>query len=190
MSDPNRIGRNARDRRAWQPRSNKWLIAIVVTFAAFMEILDTTIVNVSLTHIAGAMSVSYDDATWSLTSYLVANGVVLTISGWLARVCGRKRYFLICVAMFAVASMLCGLAQNLTELILARTVQGFLAAGCSRRNKRYFSTLSVHRSAPEPSGSRPSPQLWRRRSDRRSEAGSLTITAGLGYSSSIFRLAH
>jgi DHA2 family multidrug resistance protein len=129
MSDPNRIGRNARDRRAWQPRSNKWLIAIVVTFAAFMEILDTTIVNVSLTHIAGAMSVSYDDATWSLTSYLVANGVVLTISGWLARVCGRKRYFLICVAMFAVASMLCGLAQNLTELILARTVQGFFGGG-------------------------------------------------------------
>jgi len=117
------------DKGQWQPSSNKWLIAVVVTLAAFMEILDTTIVNVSLTHIAGSMSVSYDDATWSLTSYLVANGVVLTISGWLARVLGRRRYFLICVAMFAVASAACGLSRNLFELIVARTVQGFFGGG-------------------------------------------------------------
>ena len=117
------------DRGGWRPHANPWLIAVVVTGAAFMEILDTTIVNVSLRHIAGSMSVSYDDATWSLTSYLVANGVVLTISGWLARVLGRKRYFLICVAMFAVASLLCGLSQNLTELMLFRTMQGFFGGG-------------------------------------------------------------
>ena len=110
---------------SWQPRGNRWLIALTVTLAAFMEVLDTTIVNVSLPHIAGTMSVSYDDATWSLTSYLIANGIVLTISGWLARVFGRKRYFLICIAMFAVCSLFCGLSGNLTELILARLAQGF-----------------------------------------------------------------
>jgi DHA2 family multidrug resistance protein len=114
---------------SWQPRGNRWLIALTVTLAAFMEVLDTTIVNVSLPHIAGTMSVSYDDATWSLTSYLIANGIVLTISGWLARVFGRKRYFLICIAMFAVCSLFCGLSGNLTELILARLAQGFFGGG-------------------------------------------------------------
>jgi MFS transporter, DHA2 family, multidrug resistance protein len=87
---------------AWKPRANPWLIAVVVTLAAFMEILDTTIVNVALPHIAGSLSISSDDATWALTSYLVANGIVLTISGWLGTVFGRKRYFLICIAMFTV----------------------------------------------------------------------------------------
>ncbi len=113
----------------WQPKSNKWLIAVVVTLAAFMEVLDTTIVNVSLRHIAGGMSVSYDDATWTMTSYLVANGVVLTISGWLGRVLGRKRYFLICVAMFSIASVLCGLSSNLGQIVVARAVQGFFGGG-------------------------------------------------------------
>jgi len=74
---------------AWKPRANPWLIAVVVTIAAFMEILDTTIVNVALPHIAGSLSISSDDATWALTSYLVANGIVLTISGWLGSVFGR-----------------------------------------------------------------------------------------------------
>ncbi len=113
----------------WQPSGNKWLIAVVVTLAAFMEILDTTIVNVSLRHIAGGMSVSYDDATWTMTSYLVANGVVLTISGWLARVLGRKRYFLICLAGFTAASVLCGLSASLGQIVIARAVQGFFGGG-------------------------------------------------------------
>jgi MFS transporter, DHA2 family, multidrug resistance protein len=94
-----------------------------------MEILDTTIVNVALPHIAGSLSVSSDDATWTLTSYLVANGIVLTISGWLGTVIGRKRYFLICIAMFTVCSLLCGLAQNLPELIFFRLLQGFFGGG-------------------------------------------------------------
>jgi DHA2 family multidrug resistance protein len=115
--------------RAWKPKSNPWLIAVVVTLAAFMEILDTTIVNVSLPHIAGTVSVSYDDATWALTSYLVANGIVLTISGWLSRLLGRKRYFLICIAMFTVCSFLCGLANNLAELVIFRLLQGFFGGG-------------------------------------------------------------
>jgi DHA2 family multidrug resistance protein len=128
MSDAG--GHNEADRRGgWRPRGNKWLIAIVVTLAAFMEILDTTIVVVSLRHIAGTMSVSYDDATWSLTSYLIANGVVLTISGWLARVFGRKRYFLVCIGMFSVCSLLCGISESLTQLILARLAQGFFGGG-------------------------------------------------------------
>jgi DHA2 family multidrug resistance protein len=113
----------------WKPTANPWLVALVVTLAAFMEVLDTTIVNVSLPHIAGSMSVSSDDATWTLTSYLVANGIVLTISGWLGRRLGRKRYFLICIGMFAVCSLLCGLAGALWQLILFRLAQGFFGGG-------------------------------------------------------------
>ena len=113
----------------WKPRANPWLIAVVVTLAAFMEILDTTIVNVSLPHIAGSLSSSYDEATWALTSYLVANGIVLTISGWLGNVLGRKRYFVICVAMFTVCSFLCGIADSLPQLIIYRLLQGFFGGG-------------------------------------------------------------
>ncbi|WP_342628269.1 DHA2 family efflux MFS transporter permease subunit [Nguyenibacter vanlangensis] len=113
----------------WKPRGNPWLIAVVVTVAAFMEILDTTIVNVSLPHIAGSLSSSYDDATWALTSYLVANGIVLTISGWLGKLLGRKRYFLICIFMFSVSSFLCGISGSLTQLIIFRLMQGFFGGG-------------------------------------------------------------
>lgn len=115
--------------KRWRPRANPWLIAVTVTLAAFMEILDTTIVNVSLPHIAGSMSVSYDDATWTLTSYLVANGIVLTISGWLGTLLGRKRYFLICIASFTACSFLCGMAQSLPQLIVFRLLQGFFGGG-------------------------------------------------------------
>ena len=113
----------------WKPRANPWAIAIVVTLAAFMEVLDTTIVNVALPHIAGAMSASNDEATWTLTSYLVANGIVLPISGWLGRVIGRKRYFLICILGFTVCSLLCGIASDLYQLILFRLLQGFFGGG-------------------------------------------------------------
>jgi len=113
----------------FHPRGNPWLIAIVVTMAPFMEILDTTIVNVSLPHIAGSMSASYDDAAWTLTSYLVANGIVLPISGWFGRVLGRKQYFLLCVAMFTACSFLCGIATNLGELVVFRLLQGFFGGG-------------------------------------------------------------
>jgi DHA2 family multidrug resistance protein len=113
----------------WTPSANPWAIALVVTSAAFMEILDITIVNVSIRHIAGGMSVSYDNATWTMTAYLVANGIVLTISGWLAKVFGRKRYFIICLGMFTVSSVLCGLSTNLAELVVMRAVQGFFGGG-------------------------------------------------------------
>jgi DHA2 family multidrug resistance protein len=116
-------------KQSWKPKGNPWLIAVVVTFAAFMEILDTTIVNVSLPHIAGDLSSSYDDATWALTSYLVANGIVLTVSGWLATVLGRKRYFMLSIVGFTIASFLCGIASNLPELIVFRLLQGFCGGG-------------------------------------------------------------
>ncbi|VFU09658.1 Drug resistance transporter, EmrB/QacA subfamily [Methylocella tundrae] len=114
---------------AWKPGHNPWAIAVVVTLAAFMEILDTTIVNVALPHIAGSLSSSNDEATWALTSYLVANGIVLTISGWLSSVIGRKRYFIICISMFTVCSFLCGIADSLPQLVAFRLLQGFFGGG-------------------------------------------------------------
>src|SRR3978361_479392 len=113
----------------WKPRYNPWLIAVAVTLAAFMEILDTTIVNVALPHIAGELSSSNDEATWALTSYLVANGIVLTISGWLSDLFGRKRYFIICIAILTVCSFLCWTADSLAQLIIYRLAQGFFGGG-------------------------------------------------------------
>ncbi|HEY2683217.1 MAG TPA: DHA2 family efflux MFS transporter permease subunit [Steroidobacteraceae bacterium] len=113
----------------WKPAGNPWLIAVVVTLAAFMEILDTTIVNVALPHIAGTLSVSYDEATWALTSYLVANSIVLPISAFLGRYFGRKRYFVICIIAFTVCSFLCGIATNLVQLVAFRIAQGFFGGG-------------------------------------------------------------
>jgi MFS transporter, DHA2 family, multidrug resistance protein len=113
----------------WRPAGNPWLIAVVVTLAAFMEVLDTTIVNVALPHIAGTLSVSYDEATWALTSYLVANSIVLPISAFFGRVIGRKRYFVICIIAFTACSFLCGIATSLPQLIVFRVAQGFFGGG-------------------------------------------------------------
>jgi MFS transporter, DHA2 family, multidrug resistance protein len=113
----------------WRPGANPWVIAITVTLAAFMEVLDTTIVNVALPHIAGTMSASYDEATWVLTSYLVANGIVLPISAFFGRLLGRKRYFLLCIAAFTVCSFLCGVATSLGQLVVFRVLQGFFGGG-------------------------------------------------------------
>jgi DHA2 family multidrug resistance protein len=103
---------------------NPWIIAFVVSLATFMEVLDTSIANVALTHIAGNLSASLDESTWVLTSYLVSNAVVLPISGWLATVLGRKRFYMGCVALFTLSSLLCGLAPSLTWLIVCRVLQG------------------------------------------------------------------
>src|SRR3546814_514051 len=94
-----------------------------------MEVLDTSIANVSLGHIAGGLSITSDQATWVLTSYLVANAVVIPISGWLSDAIGRKRYFMISIALFTISSLLCGLAPNLTTLVLARVFQGIGGGG-------------------------------------------------------------
>lgn len=103
---------------------NPWIIAFVVSLATFMEVLDTSIANVALAHIAGNLSVSLDESTWVLTSYLVSNAIVLPISGWLATVIGRKRFYMGCVALFTLSSLLCGFAPSLTWLIVFRVLQG------------------------------------------------------------------
>jgi MFS transporter, DHA2 family, multidrug resistance protein len=103
---------------------NPWIIALAVTLATFMEVLDTSIANVALPHIAGGLSAGQDESTWVLTSYLVSNAIVLPLSGWLSSIVGRKNFYMGCVALFTISSFLCGLAPNLAMLILCRVLQG------------------------------------------------------------------
>ncbi|EJN09924.1 drug resistance transporter, EmrB/QacA subfamily [Bradyrhizobium sp. YR681] len=120
---------------SWSPERsaagghNPYLIAFVVSIATFMEVLDTTIANVALRHIAGSLAVGIDESTYVITSYLVANAIVLSISGWLSTVIGRKRFYMICVATFTVSSLLCGFAWNLQSLVLFRILQGLGGGG-------------------------------------------------------------
>ena len=123
---------SARERAAadgWHPGHNPWLIALTVTMATFMEVLDTSIANVALPHMAGSLSVTQDESTWVLTSYLVSNAIVLPISGWLANRIGRKRFYISCVALFTTSSFLCGLAPSLGALIFFRILQGIGGGG-------------------------------------------------------------
>ena len=112
-----------------RPPANRWLIAIAVMSSAIMEVLDTSVVNVSLPHIAGSLSATVDEATWVLTSYLIANAVILPISGWLANLIGRKRLLLTVVSGFTLSSVLCGLAPSLGALIFFRVLQGTTGGG-------------------------------------------------------------
>ena len=108
----------------WRPAVNPWIIALAVTLATFMEVLDTSIANVALPHIAGSLSAGTDESTWVLTSYLVSNAIVLPLSGWLSSIVGRKRFYMGCVMLFTISSFLCGLAPNLPMLIFFRVLQG------------------------------------------------------------------
>jgi DHA2 family multidrug resistance protein len=108
----------------WRPAVNPWIIAVAVTLATFMEVLDTSIANVALPHIAGSLSAGQDESTWVLTSYLVSNAIVLPLSGWLSSIVGRKNFYMGCVALFTISSFLCGLAPNLATLIICRILQG------------------------------------------------------------------
>lgn len=132
MTDATQDGASA---GGWSPERsaagghNPYLIAFVVSIATFMEVLDTTIANVALRHIAGGLAVGIDESTYIITSYLVANAVVLSISGWLSTVIGRKRFYMICVATFSIASLLCGVAWNLQALVLFRILQGLGGGG-------------------------------------------------------------
>ena len=117
------------DEVVWAPRVNPWLIGIVVSLAAFMEVLDSSIANVALPHIAGSLGTSNDESTWVLTSYLVANAIVLPISGFLVSLFGRKRFFLACIAFFSLSSFLCGIAPTLGLLLLFRILQGAFGGG-------------------------------------------------------------
>ncbi len=112
------------DQDIWRPRYNPWLVAVVVALAAFMEVLDTSIANVALPYMAGNLGASNDQSTWVLTSYLVSNAIILPMTGWLAGAIGRKRFFMSCLAIFTVSSLLCGLAPSLGFLLLFRILQG------------------------------------------------------------------
>ena len=108
---------------------NPWLIAVVVSISAFMEVLDTSIANVALSHIAGGLATSYDEATWVLTAYLIANAIIIPASGWLSSVLGRKRYYMLSVALFTAASFMCGISSSLGMLVLSRILQGIGGGG-------------------------------------------------------------
>src|SRR5437660_11897632 len=113
----------------WHPGHNAWAVALTVTLATFMEVMDTSIANVALPHISGGLSAGQDEATWVLTSYLVANAVVLPMSAWLSNRYGRKRFYMMCVALFTASSFLCGLAPNLGALVFFRVLQGVGGGG-------------------------------------------------------------
>ena len=122
-------GSDAPGEDLWQPKVNPWIIAVAVSLAAFMEVLDTSIANVALPHIAGNLGATNDESTWVLTSYLVSNAIVLPTSGWLVGFLGRKRFFLICIVFFTVSSFLCGVAPSLGLLLLFRVLQGAFGGG-------------------------------------------------------------
>src|SRR6204780_2281589 len=108
----------------WKPDVNPWLIAGTVALAAFMEVLDTSIANVALPHIAGDLGASTSQGTWVLTSYLVSNAIILPVGAWASSVIGRKNFFLLCITIFTVASFLCGIAPTLPILLIARVFKG------------------------------------------------------------------
>lgn len=113
----------------WRPKVNPWAIAATVSMAAFVEVLDTSVANVALPYIAGNLGASYDDSTWVLTSYLASNAIILPMSGWLAEIIGRRRYFMMSLLIFTVSSLLCGLAPSLPILLFFRAVQGVGGGG-------------------------------------------------------------
>src|SRR5271168_4897663 len=113
----------------WKPRANPWLIAATVALAAFMEVLDTSIANVALPHIAGDLGASTDQGTWVLTSYLVSNAIILPVGAWASSVIGRKNFFLLCITIFTAASFLCGIAPTLPILLISRVLQGVGGGG-------------------------------------------------------------
>jgi DHA2 family multidrug resistance protein len=120
MENPNPVI----DHSNWKPRVNPWLIAMTVALAAFMEVLDTSIANVALPHIAGTLGASTDEGTWVLTSYLLSNAIVLPLGGWASNVMGRRNFFVLCITIFTVASFLCGAAPTLPMLLVFRVLQG------------------------------------------------------------------
>ena len=118
--------------------NSPWLIAVIVSIATFMEVLDTTIANVALRHIAGSMAASQDESTYIITSYLVSNAIVLPISGWLSNVIGRKRFYMICVALFTFSSVMCGLSTSLVEILFFRVLQGVGGGGLAPTEQSIF----------------------------------------------------
>ena len=113
----------------WRPRINPWIVAMTVTLATFMEVLDSSIANVALPHIAGGLGATQDEATWVLTAYLVANAIILPAGAYMTTFIGRKKFYMICVALFGISSALCGLAPSLPILVFCRILQGIGGGG-------------------------------------------------------------
>jgi DHA2 family multidrug resistance protein len=130
----------------WKPKYNPWIVALTVTLATFMEVLDTSIANVALPHIAGGLSASQDESTWVLTSYLVSNAVILPISAWLSVLVGRKKFYMTCVGLFTISSFLCGLAPTLGMLVLFRVMQGLGGGGLATSEQAILAdTFSIEK---------------------------------------------
>jgi MFS family permease len=177
-------------RRPDDVSANAWLIALLVALATFMEVLDTTIANVALRYIAGGLGVSEDEASWVVTTYLVANAIILTASAFLANKIGRRTFFLGSLTLYTVSSVLCGLAWNLPLLLLFRIIQGFAGGGWCRSRPRSSSMRSRRQSAARPSRCSVWPSWWPRSSGRHWVAGSPTMSPGTGASWSMARSAH
>src|SRR5437879_6247231 len=112
-----------------RPAINPWIVAVAVVIPTFMEVMDTTIANVALRYIAGGLAAAVTDSEWVITSYLAANAIILPISGWLSAHLGRRNYFMLSIAVFTLASALCGLATSLWQMILFRVIQGLAGGG-------------------------------------------------------------
>ena len=179
MSDTSIAAPNLRAYSA--PAVNPWIIALVVTMATFMEVLDTSIANVSLPHIAGGLSAGVDESTWILTSYLVSNAIILPMSGWFSNLIGRKRFYMACVAVFTISSFLCGLAPNLGSLIFFRVLQGLGGGGLQPSEQAILADTFPRPSAAWPSRFTAWPWSWRLPSGRRWADSSPTTTAGGGF---------
>ena len=160
--------------------ANQWLTAVLVALATFMEILDTTIANVALRYIAGGLGVSVDEASWVVTTYLVANAIILTASAFLAKTIGRKRFFLICLALFTASSVLCGIAWTLQLLLLFRIMQGLAAAAWCLSPRRSWWMRSRPKSAARPLRCSGLLLRWPRWSGRHWAAGCPTMCRGTG----------
>jgi DHA2 family multidrug resistance protein len=177
VDDPARWTRRTRGVGA-----NPWLIAVLVALASFMEQLDTTIANVVLPYIAGGLGVSQDEASWVVTTYLVANAVALTASSFLARLLGRKRFFLTCLALFTASSVLCGYAWNLDALLLFRLAQGLDGGGMVPLGQSILVDSFPPQKRARVSHCSAWPWWWRQWSGRHWAAGSLIISPGTGAS--------
>ena len=168
---------------------NPWLIAIAVMLATFMEVLDTSIASVALPHIAGSLSATTDEATWVLTSYLVANAIVLPASGWFALRFGRKRFLITCIVIFTISSFLCGAATSLGMILIARAVQGAGGGALQPLSQAILLESFPPQKRGRPWRSSRSASSSRRCSAPRSADGSPTNTPGAGRSTSTFRSA-
>ncbi len=177
------ISKTANAGLEWNPGHNLWLIALTVTLATFMEVLDTSVANVALPHIAGGLAAGQDESSWVLTSYLVSNAIVLPLSGWLSSIFGRKRYYMSCVVLFTASSFLCGIAPSLPLLILFRILQGAGGGGLQPSEQAILADTFPPAKRGMAFAIYGMAVVVRRPWDRRLEAGSPTTIAGGGFSS-------